>query len=157
MNVRQMDLVLAILRELERQAAGDGEAVSVLPRQMNACVDAANLIVEAFNRPYRPATPGCGYGIWGMSDDTGLSSLWMAHVLTGKISVEFNYPHDADDFNRCVTFLKAVPESERAPLSHLSMCKAPWPALVAEWSALEAMLEGKEYEKLNARMKELGC
>ena len=111
-------------------------------RQFNAIISAANNILAEFKRPSVPATPDMGLTRWLASDDTGLSSLYMASILSDRYpKLETpHYPRDADDFGRCYRLLKAVPEL-RSNSMRLATCPAPWPELHREWLRLERLYE----------------
>lgn len=125
-------------------------------RQFNAIITAANNILAEFERPSVPATPDMGLTRWLASDDTGLSSLYMASILSDRYRLwlvaapkDFptrnkletpHYPRDADDFGRCYRLLKAVPEL-RSNSMRLATCPAPWPELHREWLRLERLYE----------------
>jgi hypothetical protein len=86
----------------------------VLPRQFNAIIEAANRIITELERDYTPVAPGCGLAAWLASDDTGMSSKWMARQMFDAAPDDgYAHPHDADDFARCMTFVAAVPESDQ--------------------------------------------
>lgn len=157
----QMTLVTTILGYLDRCGIK-----GMIPRHMNAVIQAANLIVDAVNTPPVAATPGSGLNRWLASDDTGLSSVYMAGVLSGRPGVfdadwpGVHYPRDPADFGRCVRMLDACPDL-RPNLPRLS---APehgpvWPSLVGVWPELEALYR-EEYPsgtapRLFDRMKAL--
>jgi len=151
-----MDLVVAILKEVQRQC---GDDVALISRHTDAICEAATQIVMALDVPYCPSTPGCGIYAWLNSDDTGRSSKFMAHILARGPHTECHWPHDPSDFGRCVKFLAAVPEA-REKMELLSDCCPEWNSLVFEWPELEALyreeLPTGTAPKLYARMKELG-
>lgn len=107
----QMMLVGDILGALDKQGA-----TSLSPRQMNAVIQGANLIIDAMQRDDVPATPAMGLAGWYGSDDTGLSSLYMAYVLGSAAKhpatkhAVLDTPRDPSDFGRCVRLLAAAPE-----------------------------------------------
>src|SRR3990167_7538963 len=116
MRISQLDLISAIGKHLEKR---HGKIVAV-PRQFNAIIAAANLIVEAFDQEPVMATPGMGKEAWINSDDIGVSSMYTAFVLCppagggqARYYPEFpEYPHpkNPQDFGRCVRLIEAVPE-----------------------------------------------
>lgn len=141
--VRQMDLVTGILGVLEKQGVTTANA-----RQMNAVIAAANDIVDAFAKEHAASVPGSGLGAWLASDDTGLSSRYMARVLAplaglGRVPEErahfggVHWPHDGDDFGRCVRLLQAVPEL-RPHVPAMAGHGKEWSGLVQHWEELEA-------------------
>ncbi|GGR62747.1 hypothetical protein GCM10008959_25990 [Deinococcus seoulensis] len=53
---------------------------------------------------------------WALSGDTGVSSLCIARILTGRDepgSVH-NYPYDNGDLGRCLRLIRAVPQARDA-------------------------------------------
>lgn len=83
---------------------------------------------------------GSGLEAWLASDDTGLSSLWMAHICAGAQAVRNEYPHDPSDFGRCYRFLRAVPHA-RANLHKLKDAGPVWSAYVDNWKEMEHLWE----------------
>ena len=138
-SVDQMSLVICLMRHVEKE---HGRDVSLTQRQSNSLIEAANVIVSAFARPVVRASPGMGMAAWLACDDTGLSSKYMAAVLSGSAPArEINYPRDPSDLWRCVMMLAAVPELR----SKISVMAEPahgpeWNALVRNWSELESLL-----------------
>lgn len=137
------------------------------PRYLNAVIKAANIIVDEFGRDDRYAKDGEGLQAWLASDDTGASSLFMARTLGPLIgervrnqSAEVRYPHDPEDFGRCLRLLKAAP-ALREHLGAMAPTHNAWWQLVENWAELEALyneeLPSGNAPKLYARMKALGC
>lgn len=160
MKIKQLQLITAMMAEVSRQSKEAGEADLLESFQMNALIDGANLAVERFNREAIRASDNTGLKVWLASDDVGMSSKFMAHVLAGGPKCEFAYPHDPADFNRCVKFLRAVPEA-RKKLNLLTSHEKPWPELVARWPELESLLDkeittGRSTE-LYKLMEGIGC
>lgn len=133
--MRQMALVTDILKAVGKQKK------LVKPRIINTIIDCANLIIHEIERPDVPAVPGMGLRAWLKSDDTGLSSLYMACMLANGPKVKRAYPLDVDDFGRCYRFLRSVEEPERRPLADMSGLSLEWDALVANWLTLEVLFE----------------
>lgn len=78
---------------------------------------------------------------WLVSNDTGLSSKYMASVLSEpRFYATINDPWDIWDFGRCYRLLRAVPEMVEN-FDRLATCPAPWPALHANWGRLESLYE----------------
>ncbi len=73
---------------------------------------------------------------WLMTGQVGASSRAMATHLCGA-PCDGSYPHDPDDFNRCLLFLEAVPEA-RDLLPRMAAVNPTWAALVARWAEIEA-------------------
>lgn len=157
--VNQIDLVGAILSELDRQAKAQGLAtLQAHSRVMNEVIKSANAIIDSIERPIVMATDGMGLRAWLVCDDTGLSSMAMAHHLCGVGERNSNHPLDASDFGRCHRFLQAVPEA-RAKLSEMWEVSRAWASLIDHWDELTALyleevLTGSA-PKLHARMREI--
>jgi hypothetical protein len=151
----QTQLVALIAEFVEKHGA-----TSMIPRQVNAIINAANLIVAEFKKPFQPAVPGMGLKAWMKCDETGDSSMFMARVLAGYLFGSCHHPHDPDDFMRCVKLLEAEPKF-RNGLSLMRKRSHVWAKLVEHWEELETLYREElpmgSAPKLYARMKELGC
>jgi hypothetical protein len=130
-RINQIELIAAICEELGRQGVG-----SLPPRKINAVIASANAIIAAYESPDRPSRPGMGLDEWLRSDDTGMSSRFMAWVLCGGPLAEGARPHDLDDFGRCSRFLDAVP-SARLNLPKMRGAGKAWARLVNRWYPIE--------------------
>lgn len=138
--ISQPELVGAILLHLDEQGVKEMNT-----RQMNAVVAAANGIIAEFDREHVSAKPLMGLRAWLASDDTGLSSLFVAHVLAPLAGLGYvhcdrgedrDHPRDPADFGRCVRLLEAVPEL-RPHLPRMAEHGPVWAAIAAEWDTLE--------------------
>jgi hypothetical protein len=69
-------------------------------------------------------------------ENTGLSSKTMAAHFAGFRYYRRSYPQDPADFNRCLTFLKWVPEA-RSRLNELGKISKTWKKLVDRWDEIE--------------------
>jgi len=153
--ISQIQLVNAIC-----QAISDHGTPSLLGRQLNAVIQAADDILAELRTTERVAMPGAGLLVWLPSDRTGLSSIWMAKTLTGYCGppAKYAYPHDPSDFNRCLGLLNACPEL-RERLPEMADTGPEWAALVANWDELEALFREEaptgSCPRLYARMREL--
>lgn len=163
MQLSQINLVLAITKEIERQAKKSKQSTSVSPRHFNAITKAADRIILEFTRPEVPSRPAMGLQEWLRSDDTGTSSLTMAAVFFNAGKYAFNssrwcHPLDPADFGRCHRFLDAVPGA-RDLLPNMAKVSPVWKALIDHWEELTALyIEERprnEAPKLYARMQEL--
>lgn len=100
---------------------------------------------------------------WLNSWDTGISSLTIFQVMTGRQVLvgrlrHPDTPKDPADFGRCHRLLKVVPEW-RERLGEVAEQHPEWAPLVERWSELEALyveeLPSGEAPKLYALMREL--
>ena len=140
----QPELVGAILIWLD-----DHGMKSMVPRQLNAVIAAADGIIAAIDGPPRASAAGTGLRAWLNTDDTGQSSLYVAQSLAPLaglgapvlgVRCSDPWPHDASDFGRCVRLLEAVPELR----AHIGALANPehgpvWNGIAAEWDALESL------------------
>jgi|SRR5580700_441622 hypothetical protein len=153
-DILQIDLIVSISRILEREHG----IKHVRPRQLNAIIEAANIIVKEFGREPVMAVPGMGLKAWLDSDDTGSSSLFMAFWLCDAPQCDHAFPHDAVDFGRCHRFIQAMRGLDAIDAADMSGADDPWPKLAAAWPELTALYEeelaGEEFPKLNARLRE---
>lgn len=143
-HLDQIGLFSAINKEICKQVPG----LPAEPRLMNCVIAAANMIVAEFKKPIVKATPGMGLNAWVQSDDTGMSSRYMAYALSGNAwlmrwgTPEFAYPRDPDDLGRCIRLIRAVPElAERVHLMAQSDHGKEWFAVAANWSRWVAMYD----------------
>jgi hypothetical protein len=116
----------------------------LLPRQINAVIQAADLILAELREPMREPEPGCGLTAWLESDATGASSRFMAAMLAPTAGfahrAPYAHPYDPSDFGRCLGLLKACPEL-RKDLHKMAGASAEWARLVGNWDELEALYE----------------
>jgi len=154
-TIPQIELFAAITKMLEKQFA----VKACSSRQLNAILEATNTIVAALGKEDITAKAGSGLAAWLASDDTGLSSKFMAWKLCqGAPMARYAHPHDPDDFGRCYRFLESVPEVKER-LGMMSVESDDWAALVDNWVELVILYE-EEFPtgtcpKLYERMKEL--
>jgi hypothetical protein len=108
-----------------------------------------------------------GLRAWIDSDETGLSSRYLACVLTrdtawdrtaGYPRAELHHPHDAGDFGRCAKMIDAQPEL-RANLARLAEpAHGPvWNAIGARWADLEALYRAEKFADLTAELRALAA
>lgn len=64
-----------------------------------------------FHEPLRTIAAGMGLEQWLASDETGLSSRYLAFKTADAPAAAFAEPQDWDDLARCIHFLIAVPEA----------------------------------------------
>lgn len=147
-NLNQMSLVTAIMDAIAEQVPG----IPAEPRLMNCVIAAANTICAEFKKPLVKASNGMGLTAWLDSDDVGMSSKFMASVLSGQFEAEFAIPYDPADFGRCVRMIQAVPELEQhlnKMLEHGPM----WKAVVGNWGRWSAMLNEDQSRALYEEMR----
>lgn len=149
MRISQVELISAIGKNIARQAKARGlPEPGALPRQVNAIIEAANLVVDAYAQDYTEAKSGSGITGWLRSDDRGRSSeAMLAHLgplATGQYWVDVPadardaHPHDPSDLGRCVKLLDAAPEL-RPHHPRMAELSATWARLVAAWDELESL------------------
>lgn len=152
MPLSQPNLVAGIVRLIGKLGQADMNV-----RQMNAIIEAANVIVEAFDRPHVSAKPGIGINAWFASDDTGLSSRYLACRLFDRFNPDIikhgKYtPADAADFNRCLVMLAATNKTaaDVQAVIRLYQDNNAWHLIATNWEKLEQLYNAKDYSKLNA-------
>lgn len=120
-------------------------------RHYNIILKASSSITEELRRKPRPATDGMGLDAWLESDDTGLSSKYMAYVLAPEAPYsEYAHPYDPADFIRCEKLLQAVPEL-KDKLHNMAECSGEWSGLIRDWQVISELIEkddGEEAYKL---------
>lgn len=148
-RLNSMALISAISKEINNQIPN----LPVNSRLMNCIIQSANGIAAEFAKDSVMATKGMGLTAWLESDDTGLSSKYMASVLSGQFCADFAYPRDPDDFGRCVRLIEAVPEL--APKIAEMKGKGPmWDAVVENWERWVAMLNEEQSDELYRQMRQ---
>lgn len=75
---------------------------------------------------------------WFANGEVGMSSKAMACAIGGVKLKEGKacYPHDPADFNRCLLFLKAVPEA-REHLQKVAKLSKVWKAIIERFDEIE--------------------
>ena len=145
--VSQIELIATITKFLDKQGVK-----TMVPRQFNAIITAADSIIDEIEKPVVMASPGMGLNAWLNSDDTGISSKWMAAVLSGRTS-PYGHPHDVDDFCRCMRLIEAVPEYANR-LDELRGQSKEWDALLDRWGAISDRIIARDYEAADAYITE---
>lgn len=155
-QLNQIGLFSAISKELARQCPGlpaDGRA--------NVVIEAANLIVAEYAREPVAAAPSMGLAAWLRSDETGMSSEYMAYVLSkgdpaiwGGRCLTFSnaYPQDSDDFGRCVGLVVAMPSFEYLIDEMKDGHGAHWQAVAANWYPWVKLYDTKRLKELHQAM-----
>ena len=92
--------------------------------------------------------------IWILSGDVGRSSLTMCsclYLIPTKNDID-NYPHDPDDFGRCMRFLDTLtPDERKTALLNVSAVSKTWKVLVENWDRLERLYDddkGKLFKEM---------
>lgn len=98
---------------------------------------------------------------WLVSDDTGISSRYLASYIIGEPLEEVAWPRDPADFGRCFRLAQVVPPIELLKGMELAATKSDkWNVLLNHWNELAALFEKEEKSGaaplLYKRMKELG-
>ena len=148
----QTDLIHGIITLLVQ----DNPKLEMVPRQFNAIIKAADLILDELRQPERVVKSNMGLSAWLESDQVGLSSKYMALVLTGRSmkNVPYNYPRDASDFDRCLGLIEACPElADR--VMEMAAAGPEWAALVADWHQLAALVKVGEFGLVSERIAAL--
>lgn len=93
---------------------------------------------------------------WCRQGAVGASSLAMYHHFIGNSfeqEVPPHYPHDADDFGRCMKLIDAVPQwRERIP--ELADLSRRWGAIAENWDAIERRLRAGDTDGCTAILRE---
>lgn len=147
-QINQISLIAAIAKEIDRQHPGAGVESS----RFNTIIQAANSICQEFAKPVVKASEGMGLTAWLASDDTGLSSRFMASKLTGMFEAKYAYPRDPADFGRCLRLVEAVPELE-SKIRDMSQHGKEWAVVVAHWHEWVAAHRGGNYKRFYRLMK----
>lgn len=110
---------------------------------MNVCLRAANMVADECNRSLVKAMPGMTIQQWFECDEVGLSSKYMALKLdSGKTRlplVGYGYPHDADDFGRCLGLVRAC--GFENDIGAMYATGPEWAAIVTAWDRLVVLYE----------------
>lgn len=101
---------------------------------------------------------------WGIGDDTGMSSKFLAACALGQPDLAENYtPSDPSDFGRCYRFAKLLDPTELGNALRTAAWESEgWRAIKDAWAELCDLYEAEKDSadrrapKLYERMKELG-
>lgn len=149
-RLNQIELISAIAEEIDRQSPGFRAPVKLL----QAIVEAANSIVAVAGEDRIDSVAGGGLSRWLSSDDTGMSSLFLASKLAPEQVSEQEYaiPHDPSDFGRCIKLLEAEP-ALRDRLAIMRSVSNQWSQLVERWDEIERLLceEAPDWSNGNGR------
>jgi len=90
---------------------------------------------------------------WLASENTGMSSLFLATYLTPEIkATEYSTPSDFHDFKRCLNLIRAVPLFE-SQLPTLARDFPVWALLIENWSKIAKLISNKQYKEANSLIK----
>ena len=142
-TLSQIELIEAICKHLRQKGVK-----TFATRQYNAIINAADSILEEIKREPVMASKNIGLTRWLVSDDTGMSSKFMASVLSNLHIGKLEYPHDADDFGRCIRLLDAVPEF-RERLDIMREHGIEWANLLDCWTEAEYSYRSNDYKTCN--------
>ncbi|HFQ5304518.1 TPA: hypothetical protein ACGVAU_004262 [Vibrio vulnificus] len=145
-SIDQMSLVNAINQELSRQCPD----MPFCPSIFNAAIKAANLVVEECAREPVKVREGMSISEWFECDDTGTSSKYMAYVIDGgttRLPIQgYSYPHDADDFGRCLRMVRALGFEKKVFL--MLTTGHEWREIASHWDELVAHYDNENWEEL---------
>jgi len=151
MKINQPALVTAITKHIAKTAPNS----TLNQHRLNVIITAANQICEAFERKPIPAVPRMGLEAWWACDDVGMSSLYMAWLLSGKsptncpiqYPIVYAVPRDLGDFGRCYKLLRAAPELNTTEgWERLKGVSKAWERLAKHWADLEKLYEAAKGE-----------
>jgi len=154
-QLNQIGLFSAIAKEISRQCPGiPADARS------NIVIKAADMIVAEYAREPVMAKPSMGLTAWLQSDEVGMSSEYMAWVLSkgdpavwGQRCPKISYPRDADDFGRCVGLVVAMPSYEFLVDEMRINHGVYWAAVAANWYPWVKLYGLGRYKELNQAMR----
>lgn len=134
----------------------------VVPRQMDAVIEAANKIVDEFAKPPVFPTAPMSWSDWLASDDTGASSTFMLWACCLEANPacwarsnsikDRPTPQDKADFSRCYRLVKFVLRDEFHP-GKLESHGDKWAAIARSWDELCALYVLKDYKGLNFKLE----
>ncbi|EJG0621851.1 hypothetical protein [Vibrio parahaemolyticus] len=145
-SIDQMSLVNAINKELSRQCPD----MPFCPSIFNTAIKAAKLVVEECAREPVKVREGMSISEWFECDDTGTSSKYMAYVIDGgttRLPIQgYSYPHDADDFGRCLRMVRALGFEKKVFL--MLTTGHEWREIASHWDELVAHYDNENWEEL---------
>lgn len=144
--IDQMSLVNVINQELSRQCPD----MPFCPSIFNTAIKAANLVVEECAREPVKVREGMSISEWFECDDTGTSSKYMAYVIDGgttRLPIQgYSYPHDADDFGRCLRMVRSLGFEKKVFL--MLTTGHEWREIASHWDELVAHYDNENWEEL---------
>lgn len=98
---------------------------------------------------------------WMLSGDTGQSSESLCAIYLGLAQKWWNivrWPHDPDDFGRCVRFLRDCVDADKreALVKIAGGYRKEWRAIADNWKHLNDLYADGANEELYKEMKRLG-
>lgn len=146
----QPSIVSAIMTALHNDSPDSQCDVAL----MNKVIEAANMVCDECARERTYANKTMTPKEWLASDDVGLSSKFMLHVLIGSSlhSQDGAIPHDIDDLGRCVRMVRACGLEQH--VGKMSGHGKHWERIAENWSQLVDWYDNKQskavYEFLNS-------
>lgn len=136
MKLSQPQVVCALMDGLSR--AGIKTVDQPL---MNVVIECGTAIWKEAKRKRVYSSDRMGLYRWLNSDDTGLSSQFMAHILAGGPACENHYPRDPSDFGRCYRMLRAL--ENRVSVTPMENHGPVWAAYAKHWDEMERIYENE--------------
>jgi hypothetical protein len=137
--MNQIELIADIVSAIGRQGM---ENMNI--RQYNTVIRVADELIREMTRETVAATPGMGLYRWLESDDTGMSSRYMAYRLWGDEhrmeAFPFAEPADPADFGRCHRLAIAVPGTALR-LRKIADASPMWGEIAARFNELSIAYE----------------
>lgn len=95
---------------------------------------------------------------WLVGGDTGISSKTMCAALFGATPKKSDMPHDADDFGRCLRFIRFMPDGTKDIVFKKLSDKPEWVEIGNRWDELVELYDQENwrgiYDILSAIRKE---
>lgn len=95
---------------------------------------------------------------WLVGGDTGISSKTMCAALFGATPKDSDMPHDADDFGRCLRFIRFMPDGTKDIVFEKLSDKPEWVEIGNRWDELVELYDQENwrgiYDILSAIRKE---
>ncbi|QUM78752.1 hypothetical protein HWV00_20995 (plasmid) [Moritella sp. 24] len=152
-KINQLKLSTSIMSELSRQVPN----MPVDSEIFNACIKAADLVVAECARERVEVMPGMSISQWFDCDDTGASSRYMACKMdAGKTRLPlegYEYPHDSDDFGRCLRMVRACGFEDKVTL--LYNAGPEWQRIVNRWGRLVNLYDTANVSVFNEFLRSL--
>lgn len=144
----QISLFSAVMTEIDRQGIK-----SLSAKQTNKIIRCVDEILAEVARPLSLPKEGMGLSAWLACDDVGMSARYMASVISGEFYSEPAWPHDADDFGRCVRMLDAIP-AMRSGMQKMRICSPQWSRLISFWDDAEKAYRAEDFKRCSDLVKQ---